>query len=79
MEKRIIRLNGLKEILDFVEKANKVPCNLDLHSGRYYLDAKSTMGLFGIDTRKELCLEYQTEDKEIISKADNLFAEYIVC
>ena len=41
-----IRLNSIGEVKEFNRIAATVPGDVDLHSGRYCVDAKSIMGIF---------------------------------
>ena len=45
-----IRLNSIGEVKEFNRIAATVPGDVDLHSGRYCVDAKSIMGIFALFT-----------------------------
>ena len=47
-----IRLNSIGEVKEFNRIAATVPGDVDLHSGRYCVDAKSIMGIFSLDLSK---------------------------
>ena len=49
-----IRLNSIGEVKEFNRIAATVPGDVDLHSGRYCVDAKSIMGIFALNLAREL-------------------------
>ena len=44
-----IHLKSISEVTEFVKIANTIPCDVDLSSERYVVDAKSIMGLLSLD------------------------------
>ena len=71
-----IRLNSIGEVKEFNRIAATVPGDVDLHSGRYCVDAKSIMGIFSLDLSKPIDLNIHSENNidEILAKLD----EFIV-
>ena len=57
-----IRLNSIGEVKEFNRIAATVPGDVDLHSGRYCVDAKSIMGIFSLDLSKPIDLNIHAED-----------------
>ena len=53
---------------------SKFDCDMDLQSGKYYVDAKSIMGIFSLDLSKPLILNAGTEDEQKIKET---FADFI--
>ena len=54
---------------------SKYPYDIDLHSGRFVIDAKSLLGIFSLDLSKPVVLEVHSD------KCDDLLGElkdYIV-
>ena len=49
-----IRLNSIGEVKEFNRIAAIMPGDVDLHSGRYCVDAKSIMGIFALNLAREL-------------------------
>ena len=47
---------------------------MDLQSGKYYVDAKSIMGIFSLDLSKPLILNADTNDEHLIKET---FADFI--
>lgn len=47
-------LDSIEKVKKFVTKVVMLPCDVDLVSGRYTIDAKSIMGIFSLDLAKPL-------------------------
>lgn len=56
MTERIVRINSMKEADEFNKICSKFACDMDLASGKYYVDAKSIMGIFSLDLSSSLKL-----------------------
>ena len=54
---RNIRL-GLNEVPDFVEAASRCSFDIDISYNHYTVDAKSIIGVMGLDFRSILTLQY---------------------
>ena len=52
-----IMLSSINDVKVFVNAANDQPCDIDIVSGRYVIDAKSIMGIFSIDLAKAITVE----------------------
>ena len=59
---------------DKFNKLCKFDCDMDLQSGKYYVDAKSIMGIFSLDLSKPLVLNAGTDDEQKIKET---FADFI--
>ena len=72
-----IRLNSIGEVKEFNRIAATVPGDVDLHSGRYCVDAKSIMGIFSLDLSKpiDLCIH---ADESGIEEILNVLKPYLV-
>lgn len=57
MTQRKIRLNA-DEAARFVEAACKCDFDIDVAYNRYCVDAKSILGVYGLDLSKELTVSY---------------------
>lgn len=75
MTERIVRINSMKEADEFNKICSKFACDMDLASGKYYVDAKSIMGIFSLDLSSSLKLLADTEDAETIDEAFQKFIE----
>lgn len=75
---RKAKISDVKNIIRFIHAANRIPCDLDIHCGRNYLDAKSAMGVMTINVRNEFLLEIHTENPEEIAIAERELAEFLI-
>lgn len=64
MKKCIIKLNSIDDVKEFCALTNSCKFDVDLLSGRYAVDAKSIMGIFGLDLTKEVELVVHADDDE---------------
>lgn len=68
-----VLLDSADKVTDFVSVTAKVPCDIDLISGKNtYLDAKSILGILSCDYRKPLILDIHAEEEEKESILMNL-------
>lgn len=63
-----IKLNGIDEIKNFIDIVSSFPCNIDIVSGRYVVNAKSIMGVFSLDTTKGMIVRVDSEDDEEVQR-----------
>ena len=63
MRKVFITLSSIDDVKVFVNEINLLPCDADLVSGRYTVDAKSIMGIFSLDLSGPLVLNAVTADR----------------
>jgi phosphotransferase system HPr-like phosphotransfer protein len=68
-----ILLDSVEKVKKFVDIAATFPCELDIKSGRYTVDAKSIMGIFSLDLKKPLTLVVFSPEYE--NKTD-VFSEF---
>lgn len=64
METKRIHLCTFKDIKDFSNVIVKIDGKATLSEGRYRIDAKSLIGLFSLDLRKQLKLEIENWKEE---------------
>ena len=70
-----ILLSMAESVKKFVAIVSKYPYDIDLHSSRFVIDAKSLLGIFSLDLSKPVVLEVHSD------KCDDLLGElkdYIV-
>ncbi len=60
--KRYIRLKPA-QVEEFVKAATKCDFDVDIYYNRYVVDAKSILGVFGLDLTKPLTVEYRGYDQ----------------
>ncbi len=75
MVKRKVRIENMKDVDTFNKLCSKFDCDMDLISGKYYVNAKSIMGIFSLDLEMPLELAADMEDEKIV---DNVFKEFLV-
>ncbi len=51
------------QVNDFVQAATKCDFDVDIHYNRYVVDAKSILGVFGLDLTQPLTVEYRGYNK----------------
>lgn len=75
MVKRKVRIKNMKDVDTFNKLCSKFDCDMDLISGKNYVNAKSIMGIFSLDLEMPLELAADMEDEKIV---DNVFKEFLV-
>ena len=74
MVKLTVNIVSMQDADKFNKLCSKFDCDMDLQSGKYYVDAKSIMGLFSLDLSKPLVLDAGTDDEQKIKET---FADFI--
>ena len=74
MVKLTVNIVSMQDADKFNELCSKFDCDMDLQSGKYYVDAKSIMGIFSLDLSKPLVLNAGTDDEQKIKET---FADFI--
>ena len=74
MVKLTVNIVSMQDADKFNKLCSKFDCDMDLQSGKYYVDAKSIMGIFSLDLSKPLVLNAGTDDDQKIKEA---FADFI--
>ena len=64
MSEFFVSLSSIEDVRQFVNAATCCPCEVDVLSGRYVIDAKSIMGLFSLDLSKPVRVEVHGSDSE---------------
>lgn len=72
--KLYIKLNSVEDAIHLVNKVSKYDCEADIKSGKYYIDAKSILGVIGVGTNRKILLEIQSEEKEILEELKEFVA-----
>ena len=69
MVKLTVNIVSMQDADKFNKLCSKFDCDMDLQSGKYYVDAKSIMGIFSLDLSKPINLNiYNDDDTEIIER-----------
>ena len=74
MVKLTVNIVSMQDADKFNKLCSKFACDMDLQSGKYYVDAKSIMGIFSLDLSKPLVLNAGTDDEQKIKET---FADFI--
>ena len=74
MVKLTVNIVSMQDADKFNKLCSKFDCDMDLQSGKYYVDAKSMMGIFSLDLSKPLVLNAGTDDEQKIKET---FADFI--
>ena len=74
MVKLTVNIVSMQDADKFNKLCSKFDCDMDLQRGKYYVDAKSIMGIFSLDLSKPLVLNAGTDDEQKIKET---FADFI--
>lgn len=77
MKKVFITLSSIDDVKVFVNEINMLPCDADLISGRYTVDAKSIMGIFSLDLSQPIELDIHCEDDKCSEAFMNKIAAFV--
>ena len=69
-----VKIVSMQDADKFNKLCSKFDCDMDLQSGKYYVDAKSIMGIFSLDLSKPLILNADTDDE---AKVKETFADFV--
>ena len=59
-----VALSSIDDVKRFVDAASRCPCEVDVLSGRYVVDAKSIMGLFSLDLSQPVEVKVHGSEEE---------------
>ena len=74
MVKLNVKILSMQDADKFNKICTKYDCDMDLQNDKYYVNAKSIMGIFSLDLSKVLILNADTDDEEKVKKD---FADFI--
>ena len=75
MVKRSVKIENMKDVDAFNKLCSKFDCDMDLVSGKYYVNAKSIMGIFSLNLEMPLELVADMDDENAIDEA---FGKFII-
>lgn len=78
MNKTKIKLDSPEQVTDFINLCSKYNNDINLYDGSVVVDAKSVIGVFGIQAGKEIEVEMLGADKDEIKEFMNKIREYEV-
>lgn len=71
-----VRFPTTESVKDFVSAVSRYPYDVDLHNGRYVVDAKSLLGIFSLDLSKPIVCEiYNDNCDELIADISNFIVK----
>ncbi len=62
MKSVTVSFSSTESVKDFVNAVSRYPFDIDLHSGRYIVDAKSLLGIFSLDLAKPIVCEIYSDN-----------------
>ncbi|MBD5131680.1 MAG: HPr family phosphocarrier protein [Clostridiales bacterium] len=68
-----IKFPTTESVKEFVNVVSRYPYEIDLHSGRYVVDAKSLLGIFSLDLVKPIACEIYNDNCDELLKDINKF------
>ena len=68
----VVRLNGTEEVEEFVKAASKCDFDIDILYNRVIIDAKSILGVMGLDFNSTLTVKYAGDNHEFESYVNTL-------
>lgn len=74
MVKLNVKIVSMQDADKFNKICTKYDCDMDLQNDKYYVNAKSIMGIFSLALSKVLILNADTDDEEKVKKD---FADFI--
>ena len=78
MKKVKISLSSINDVKVFVNEINMLPCDADLVSGRYTIDAKSIMGIFSLNLSQPIELAIHSDDEKLCSDFIAKISNFVV-
>ena len=68
MQQVYVKFNNVEQVTNFININDKIDINFDLGMGNRTVDAKSVIGVFGLDLTKPQLLRYDSDDHRIMEK-----------
>ena len=68
MQQVYVKFNNVEQVTNFINIIDKIDVNFDLGMGNRTVDAKSVIGVFGLDLTKPQLLRYDSDDHRIMEK-----------
>ena len=74
MKKRMIKMSP-SDVKNFVDMASQCDFDIDIFYNRFIVDAKSILGVMGLDFSKTLTVQFSGENKEF----ENYLSNHVAC
>lgn len=62
MNKKMVVFKNIDDIIEFIEKVEKYPYNMDMKRGEYVVDGKSLLGIVNLGFSKEIELKVYADE-----------------
>ena len=76
MNNKMIILDSIDKVNNFVRKASQCKFEIDVTEGRFCVNGKSLLGVFSLNLLNPLTLHIYEEDEEKLAEHFKLFEEY---
>ena len=73
---RVVLLNTLEKVKDFVNRVSTLECDVDVLYRRYVLDAKSIMSILSIDLMNPLKVVIHSDDEEELKLFSDMMEDF---
>ena len=74
-----IKLTEIKDVEDFVKTMTQYyDVEMDLHSGRYIVNAKSLLAIYSLDLKNPIVLVIHSSDEKLAAKVIDEIKKYVV-
>lgn len=71
--KKMVLLDSIDKVKDFVQQTSKFKGSIDITSGRYIIDGRSLMGILSLDLSKPVAVCYAEDDAELVDVSLNKY------
>ena len=78
MVKLNVKIVSMQDADKFNKICSKFDCDMDLQSGKYYVDAKSIMGIFSVDLTRKICLKIHSDNEKECTEIRKKLEKFIV-
>ena len=68
MQQVYVKFNNVEQVRNFINIIDRIDTNFDLGTGNRVVDAKSVIGVFGLDLTRPQMLRYDSDDHRILEK-----------
>ena len=78
MVKLNVKIVSMQDADKFNKICSKFDCDMDLQSGKYYVDAKSIMGIFSVDLTRKIRLKIHSDNEKECTEIRKKLEKFIV-
>ena len=73
---RVIKLNSIEKVKDFVSRVSTFECDVDIIYGRYVIDGKSVMGIFSLNLMNPITAMILSDDEEELKRFSDTMEDF---